>query len=498
VVDCLGRAPFSEAAVCACLGISDFDALEGNGRTKLVADFDGRDPQGLLIRLFVLGSPIDADDFYRALTSQEAAAFLAVGLVAPLCQPGAPSTRVYSPVRLVPLSDGSARGRTLLIASDRSDTPDGSAFEPFADIVFSGDNPLTRQFLRLLPTTVTGSVLDLCSGTGIGALVAEATAQRVTAVDITERCTEFARFNSWLNSSERVDVRQGDLYDPVRGERFERILAHPPYVPSLSDRLIYRDGGETGDKLLRRIVEQLPEHLNSGGTFHALSIGMDTTEAPFETRVREWLGPAGSEFDIVFAFGSSMVPEEFARSLVTRASGSQPGDYDRWVELFTRRHVRDVVYGALVVKRVDPGAGEPQTRRVVAGPGTGPDSFAWLLRWFDWLRRPGLHERVLTSRQILAKGSQVDVHHVVENGQFVPQSFRLRNDEAPFKVQLNTDGWVVRVLSAFDGRQTAAEVYEAANRSGSIPNGFTQTDFADLACLLVERGFLLNMDEGTS
>jgi hypothetical protein len=54
------------------------------------------------------------------------------------------------------------------------------------------------------------------------------------------------------------------------------------------------------------------------------------------------------------------------------------------------------------------------------------------------------------------------------------------------------------VLSAFDGRQTAAEVYEAANRSGSIPNGFTQTDFADLACLLVERGFLLNMDEGTS
>jgi methylase of polypeptide subunit release factors len=84
-----------------------------------------------------------------------------------------------------------------------------------------------------LPTTETGSVLDLCSGTGVGALVAEATAERVTAVDITERCRP-ARFNCWLNGGRRVDIRQGDLFDPVKGERFDRILAHPPCVPALS------------------------------------------------------------------------------------------------------------------------------------------------------------------------------------------------------------------------------------------------------------------------
>jgi SAM-dependent methyltransferase len=483
--------------VCDCLGIPDFDALEGDGpdgRAKLAARFDGRDLRALLTRLFVLGSPVHAEDFHRSLDAREVAAFRTVGLVASLdssASAASASAPVCSPVRLVPLSDGSARGRTLLIASDRGDTPDGSPFEPFPDIVFSGHNPLTRQFLRLLPPGSTGSVLDLCSGTGVGALVAEATAERVTAVDITGRCTDFARFNCWLNSSERVEIRQGDLFDPVRGERFDRILVHPPYVPALAETLIYRDGGETGDRLLRRIIEELPGYLNSGGTFHVLSIGMDTHDAPFEMRVREWLGAAGSEFDIVFAYGSSMSADEFARSLVTRVARSRPGDYDRWMELFGRLRVREVVYGALVGKRFEAGAGEPQTRRVVAGPGTGPDGFDWLLRWFVWQRRPNRRERVLASRPILANGSQLEVRHLVENGRFVPHTFRLLNDGSPFKVQLETDAWVASILNACDGARTAAEVYEEVNRSHSIPEAFTEADFVDLVCLLVERGFLL-------
>lgn len=498
LVECLARAQFSEASVCACLQIPELDSLEGDGRATLAARFDGRDLQALLTRLFVLGSAVAADDFSRALTAVEAEAMGAVGLVSPLDPMTSHSASVFSPIRLVPLSDGSARGRTLLIASDRGDTADGSPFEPFSDIVFSGHNPLTRQFLRLLPTSITGSVLDLCSGTGIGAMVAEATAERVTAVDITERCTDFARFNRWLNGSDRVEIRQGDLYDAVRGERFDRILAHPPYVPALSEKLIYRDGGETGDKLLRRIVEGLPDYLKTGGTFHALSIGMDTADAPFEERVREWLGPAAPEFDIVFAFGSSMAPDEFARSLVTRAAGSRPGDYDRWLDLFARRQVRDVVYGALVGKRFEAGAGEPQTRRVVAGSATGPDGFERLFEWFDWMRRPDRRERVLAGRPMLSRSSQVDVHHHVENGRFVPDTFRLLNDQAPFKVQLQTDGWVVAVLSAFDGSRTVAEVQEDMRRANLIPTALAEAEFLDLVCLLVERAFLLNMDGGQS
>jgi hypothetical protein len=52
------------------------------------------------------------------------------------------------------------------------------------------------------------------------------------------------------------------------------------------------------------------------------------------------------------------------------------------------------------------------------------------------------------------------------------------------------------VLSAFDGRQTVAQVYEAMSRSSAIPKGFGEVDFVELICLLIERGFLMQMDDG--
>lgn len=491
IVGCFGRAAFAEGAVCARLGIEDFDALEGPGRTAALAALASHDDlQALLVRLFVLGGPADRNAVGAACTPDELAAFELLGLIGALVSDSPSAPVVYSPVRLVPLADGSARPRTLFVASDRSDTPDGSPLIPFSDIVFSGHNPLTRQFLRLIPDTPAGSILELCAGTAIGALVAASTAERVTAVDITPRCTEFARFNCWINGASGVDVRQGDLYEPVRGERFNRILAHPPYVPALADSLIYRDGGESGDRLLRLIVEGLPEHLDVGGTAHLLSIGMDTGAGSFERRVREWLGQAQGEFDVVFAFGSSMAPDEFARSLVTRAAGSRAGDYDRWLDVFARREVREVVYGALAIRRFDPLAGEPQTRRVVAGPRTGPAGFEWLFRWFDWLRLPGRVERVLAARPALAAGCRLDVTHGVRDGSFEPQAFRLSNDDAAFRVHLDTQAWVVAALAAFDGRLTAAEVYDRAASAGSLPRELSREQFADLVCVLVERGFL--------
>jgi hypothetical protein len=159
--------------------------------------------------------------------------------------------------------------------------------------------------------------------------------------------------------------------------------------------------------------------------------------------------------------------------------------------LFDARRVSAVVYGALVARRFQRGIGESFTRRVVAGPATGPDAFDRLLRWFDWLRPAGRRERVLASHPVLSADAQVDVHHVVEAGQFVPNSFRLLNERAPFRVQLETEGWIVRILNGFDGRRCAADVYEEAKRSAAVPEGFGDGDFVDLVCLLVERGLLV-------
>jgi methylase of polypeptide subunit release factors len=491
IAGCLARASFSEGVVCARLGLQDFAGLGIEGVAAVAARFDGRDPAALLIRLFVLGGQISSDDLGRAMDDAERAAFVAAGLVAPIGTPtpdaGTPD-QWYCPIHLVPLAH---RFGDVLVTCDRRVWTDGSPLELFPDIVFSAHNPLTLQFLRLLPTTNTGTVLDLCSGTGIAAMIAASTALRVTAIDVTERCTAFARFNCWVNDLEHVDVRCGNLYEPVRDEHFDRIVAHPPYVPTLADAAVYRDGGETGDRLLRLILQSLPDHLTPGGTFHVLTMGLDTEAAPFEMRAREWLGDAAPEFDVVFGIKESKSAEAFARSLAAKATvASEEADFERWMHVFGELHAREFVYGALVGRRNGAPGREPQTRRVAVQGSLGPEGFERLFHWFDWLRLPDRRDRVLNARPALSPDMKVEVTHVVRDGHFAADRFRLQNGDAAFKVQLQTDGWVVAMMDAFDGTKTVAEVFGVGRMARSIPEQMDDSDFVELVCLLLEKGFL--------
>ena len=116
----------------------------------------------------------------------------------------------YAPVLLYPVGG-------FLIASDRHNSPDGSPFVPPADIVFPAIFAGTLQFLGLVPSGPMEAALDLCSGTGIAAMMMGRTAGRAVAADITARATHFAHFNRLLNDCPNVAIVQGDLYAPVAG-----------------------------------------------------------------------------------------------------------------------------------------------------------------------------------------------------------------------------------------------------------------------------------------
>ena len=74
-------------------------------------------------------------------------------------------------------------------------------------------------------------VLDLGTGSGIGAIAAAAKAQVVVATDVNPHAVRCARINVLLNEVEaRVDVRCGDLFGPLGAdERFDVVLFNPPY-----------------------------------------------------------------------------------------------------------------------------------------------------------------------------------------------------------------------------------------------------------------------------
>jgi hypothetical protein len=143
------------------------------------------------------------------------------------------------------------------------------------------------------------SALDLCTGSGIHALLAAAHAQRVLAVDVNPRAAQCTRFNALAAGSAQLEVAVGDLYAPVGDERFDLITANPPFVPSPRDSLKYRDGGRSGEDVQGRLIAGLPRHLAPDGMAQIVTEFGERGDEPLEDRLRQWLSGAPMDIHIL-------------------------------------------------------------------------------------------------------------------------------------------------------------------------------------------------------
>jgi release factor glutamine methyltransferase len=110
-------------------------------------------------------------------------------------------------------------------------------------------------------------VLDLGSGSGACGLAAAARGCQVTAVDINPSSVRCTRINALLNNLD-VDVRHGDLFAAVAGDRFDVVLFNPPYY-----RGVPRDGLDhawRSTDVPERFAADLASHLTARG--HALVV----------------------------------------------------------------------------------------------------------------------------------------------------------------------------------------------------------------------------------
>jgi release factor glutamine methyltransferase len=108
-------------------------------------------------------------------------------------------------------------------------------------------------------------VLDMGTGSGVCAIAAARYARRVVAVDINGAATRCAQINALLNHLEhKIDVRQGDLFEPVAGERFDLILFNPPFLRGTPRD--DRDRAWRSNDVVERFAANLGSHLNPGGS----------------------------------------------------------------------------------------------------------------------------------------------------------------------------------------------------------------------------------------
>lgn len=129
--------------------------------------------------------------------------------------------------------------------------------------------------------------LDLCTGSGVLAvtLARELPGLTIVATDVSAPAAAVARANADRNGvGERVEVRVGDRFAPVAGERFDVIVANPPYLRTdelaglqrevTREPRLALDGGGDGLDFYRAIGAALPAHLAPGGVI-AVEHGFD-------------------------------------------------------------------------------------------------------------------------------------------------------------------------------------------------------------------------------
>jgi len=129
-------------------------------------------------------------------------------------------------------------------------------------------------------------ILDL--GTGSGAIcismLKNLPAARGTTVDISPEALIVAKRNAAKHQIEqRLTFYQGNLFIPVKGQRFTAILSNPPYIPKgdipglapevQQEPNLALAGGEDGLDFYRRIVQEGRSYLADNG-FIAMEVGI--------------------------------------------------------------------------------------------------------------------------------------------------------------------------------------------------------------------------------
>lgn len=156
------------------------------------------------------------------------------------------------------------------------------------------------------------SVLDLCTGSGCLAILAALAFENahVTAIDVSEDALDVARRNvSDYELGQRVTLLQSDVYGTLGDQRFDLIIANPPYVRSdavaafppeyRAEPELAHLGGRDGLDLVKRIIDEAPRYLQPTGIL-VVEIGKarEALEAAYPLLPFLWLDTEVSEGEV--------------------------------------------------------------------------------------------------------------------------------------------------------------------------------------------------------
>ena len=169
----------------------------------------------------------------------------------------------------------------------------------------------------LLGDKSVATVLDLCTGSGCLAVLANNLFPEadIDATDLSADALAVASKNIHDHGLDKeITLHQGNLFQPVKGKRFDLIIANPPYVAEAETKafppeykkepLMAHMGGADGLDIVRRIIIDAPDHLSHGGVLICeIGTGKEIIEAEFPKLDLFWLDTAESQGEVFLLRG---------------------------------------------------------------------------------------------------------------------------------------------------------------------------------------------------
>lgn len=457
VRDALDAAGWSAAALDDLLGATARTHLDRDELAPVLRRTRDGSPLSTLARLFIAGVPVEAPE-----------------------KAGVPASWLNADgtakVRLQPVVHG---GVEVLAPHDAGRAATGV----HPDQVL-GVGAASLTLAAATPRRNVGRTLDLGTGCGIQALLAEDHSASVVATDRNPRAVAFTRLAAALNGVD-LDAREGSLLEPVAGERFDLVVSNPPFVVSPGARYTYRDSGLAGDEVCRRLVSDLPSVLAPDGVAVLLVNWLHVAGEDGDQRVKDWFGGTGCDGWVVQR--ELAAPEDYVTAWLRDTDEGERFDalYDEWLDWFEQRRVEAIAFGVLAMRRTD------RAPSVVLDDVTQPVAATWGQEVLDhFARRDALATDLLDVTWRLR--DDVRLHQVAsrDDDGWVIDSQLLQQSEG-LRWSGGTDEHGAALLAACDGTMPLRTLFSLLAAAVGIDEAEAVEQGLPVVRRLVEQGFLV-------
>jgi methylase of polypeptide subunit release factors len=430
------------------------------------------DPLGALVQLFVLCVEVEEQRAARALASVDAESLIEAGLLSRR------AAGVRSRLQVLPYEG-------LLLAADAPGLEAG-----FDEVTAPG--PSARTLASLTVRRRVQVALDLGTGGGVQGLLMARHADSVVLTDVSERALGMAALTGRLNGIENVDLRCGDWFEPVAGERFDLVAANLPYVVSPDVSYVHRDNPLAGDALARSVVDQVGDYLTDRGFAHVLVNWVHGGDEEWATAPLEWVGGTGC--DALILHYASHEPLEYAASWNRPLQRTDPAAFevtlDRWLDYYAEAGIERIASGAVILRR----RSGPTWARPVEVPdapsGLAGDHVERLFAAQDELASLGGAEALLGERFRPVAGQRLEQTMAYRGGGYAPDAAFMRRYPG-VGVVARVDPRVMPVVVGCDGRWPLGELIAQATEQ----LGGQRVEVATLCFATVRTAFELGLLE---